>query len=96
MPLLELTPDVMRAKADEMRSLRAAQADIMRQLRILILNLDAEWKGEAQSAFVAKFLSMNQKTAEFSAVLERYAALLSACADKADATDSELLRILGA
>ena len=58
MAIIQITPEVLNSKANEVRSLKSQHDDTMAKLRSLVLSLNETWKGEAQDAFVAKFESM--------------------------------------
>ena len=58
MAIIQVTPEVLNSKANEVRSLKAQHDDTMAKLRSLDLALNGSWKGEAQDAFVAKFERM--------------------------------------
>lgn len=76
MAIIQVTPEVLTSKANEVRSLKAQHDDTMAKLRSLVLALNETWKGEAQDAFVAKFESMQNSFTSFSEMLEGYAKLM--------------------
>lgn len=91
MATLSARPEELRTRANELEALRQQQLDIMKRLRILVMSLSDSWKGEAQEAFVQKFLSKNQDMNNLSSVLEQYITLAQQAADRAEAVDNELL-----
>ncbi len=91
MATLSARPEEIRTRASELESLRQQQLDAMKRLRILVMSLSDIWKGEAQDAFVQKFLSHNQDMANLSSVLEQYITLAQHAADRAENVDAELL-----
>lgn len=90
MAIIQVTPEVLNSKANEVRSLRAQHDDTMAKLRSLVLALNETWKGEAQDAFVAKFESMQNSFTSFSEMLEGYAKLMDTAARELQNTDQSL------
>ncbi len=90
MAMIQITPEVLSAKASEVRSLKSQHDDTMARLRTLILSLNDTWKGEAQNAFVAKFEGMQGNFTSFSNMLEEYAMLMDTAARELEATDQRL------
>lgn len=94
MSTLSVQPGEIRARANELEVLRQQQLEIMKRLRILVMSLSDNWKGEAQDAFVQKFLSRNKDMNDLSDVLRQYITLAQQTADRAEAIDDELLRVI--
>lgn len=92
MTQLTVSPDQLRASAQELEKLRKEHLALMKQMRILVMNLSDIWKGEAQDAFTQNFLGKNQTMNDVSTVLSQYAALMKQAADEAETMDSTLLR----
>ena len=90
MAIIQVTPEVLNSKANEVRSLKAQHDDTMAKLRSLVLALNETWKGEAQDAFVAKFESMQNSFTSFSEMLEGYAKLMDTAARELQNTDQTL------
>ena len=90
MAIIQVTPEVLNSKANEVRSLRAQHDDTMAKRRSLVLALNETWKGEAQDAFVAKFESMQNSFTSFSEMLEGYAKLMDTAARELQNTDQTL------
>lgn len=90
MAIIQVTPEVLNSKANEVRSLKAQHDDTMAKLRSLVLALNETWKGEAQDAFVSKFESMQNSFASFSEMLEGYAKLMDTAARELQNTDQSL------
>ena len=90
MAIIQVTPEVLNSKANEVRSLKAQHDDTMAKLRSLVLALNETWKGEAQDAFVAKFESMQNSFTSFSEMLEGYAKLMDTAAQSSAASDQSL------
>ena len=90
MAIIQVTPEVLNSKANEVRSLKSQHDDTMAKLRSLVLGLSETWKGEAQDAFVAKFESMQSSFTSFSEMLEGYAKLMDTAARELQNTDKSL------
>ena len=90
MAIIQVTPEVLNSKANEVRSLRAQHDDTMAQLRSLVLALNEPWKCEAQYSFVDKFESMQNSFTSFSEMLEGYAKLMDTAARELQNTDQTL------
>lgn len=85
--LTQITPELLRAQAGEVRKYKTEQDQIMKQLRKLILSLNEDWKGEAQNAFVEKFNSMDYALKDLKRVIEEYACLMETAAREAEEKD---------
>lgn len=90
MAIIQVTPELLNAKANEVRNLRATHDDTMAKLRTLVMSLNENWKGAAQDAFVAKFESMQSSFTNFSETLEGYAKLMDTAAKELQNTDQAL------
>lgn len=90
MALIQATPELLTGKANELRALKAQHDEEMAKMRTLIMGLNEIWKGAAQDAFVAKYESMQPTFANFSEMLEGYAKLMDAAAQKFEVTDTEI------
>lgn len=90
MAIIQITPEVLNAKASEVRSLRSQHDETMAKLRSLVQSLNETWKGEAQNAFVSKFESMQSTFTNFSEMLEGYAKLMDTAARELGIKDQEL------
>lgn len=90
MAIIQLTPELLNAKAAEVRALKSQHDDTMAKLRSLVLSLNEIWKGDSQDAFVAKFESMQGSFTSFSEMLEGYAKLMDIAARDFQNTDHDL------
>ena len=90
MAIIQVTPELLTAKAAEVRVLKSTHDETMTKLRNLVLALNENWKGEAQDAFVAKFESMQSTFTIFSEMLEGYAKLMDTAAREIQNTDQAL------
>ena len=87
MALIQVTPELLRAKATEVRNLRNEHDDSMTRLKSLVHALNEIWKGESQDAFVAKFDGMQSTFTNFSEMLEDYAKAMDAAANRFEQAD---------
>lgn len=90
MALIQVTPDLLTSKANELRGLKGQHDEAMTKMRTLIMGLNEVWKGDAQDAFVAKYESMQATFNNFSQMLEDYAKLMDTAAQKLQETDQSL------
>lgn len=92
MALIQVTPDVLRSKAGEVRKYKGQHDEVIARLRNLVNGLNETWKGEAQAAFVANFESMRNTFNNFSNMLEDYARRMDAAANQMEQTDAGLAK----
>lgn len=90
MALIQVTPDLLKGKAGELRGYRAQHEEAMRNMRNLMTNLNEVWKGTAQDALIAKYESMQATFTNFSEMLEDYAKLMDTAAMQLETTDNQL------
>lgn len=90
MAVIQVTPETLRSKAGNVRSYRAEHDETMAKLKNLIYGLNEIWKGDAQTAFLAKYESMQPTFENFSELLEGYAKLMDTAANELEATDQSL------
>ena len=90
MALIQVTPDLLNGKATELRGIKDEHDQAMARMRSLILGLNDIWKGDAQSAFVAKYESMQGTFTAFSQMIDDYATLMNTTAAKMQESDSIL------
>ena len=90
MALIQVTPDLLNGKANELRGLKSQHDEAMSKMRTLITGLNEVWKGDAQDAFVAKYESMQSTFTSFSQMLEDYAKLMDTAAQRLQETDQTL------
>lgn len=90
MALIQVTPDLLNGKANELRTYKNQHDEAMQKMRTLIMGLNEVWKGEAQDAFVAKYESMQPTFTNFSQMLEDYAKLMDTAAQRLQETDQSL------
>ena len=90
MALIQVTPDLLNSKANELRTYKDQHYEAMAKMRSLIMGLNEVWKGDAQDAFVAKYESMQPTFTNFSQMLEDYAKLMDTAAQRLQETDQSL------
>lgn len=90
MAVIQVTPELLEAKAKEVRNLRTQHDEVMAKMTTLIHSLNEQWKGEAQTAFVTKFDGMKSTFTNFSEMIENYAALMDTSARVIRETDQTL------
>lgn len=90
MALIQVTPDLLNSKANELRTYKDQHDEAMAKMRSLIMGLNEVWKGDAQDAFLAKYESMQSTFTNFSQMLEDYAKLMDTAAQRLQETDQSL------
>ncbi|MCI8401318.1 MAG: WXG100 family type VII secretion target [Lachnospiraceae bacterium] len=90
MALIQVTPELLTGKANELRGLKSTHDEAMSKMRTLIMGLNEIWKGDAQDALVAKYESMQTTFNGFSEMLEAYAKLMDTSAQKLQEIDTGL------
>lgn len=77
-----------------MRKYKRDQENYMNKIRRIVNDLDGNWKGDAQKAFVSKFQSMESVYKQFGDVLEQYADLADKAANEMQTVDNNIKRQL--
>lgn len=90
MALLEVRPEEMRSRAAALSAIGEEDQEIMRQMRAIVMSLEEMWRGTAQEAFVASFLSAGAQMTELSAIIENLAALMRQAALETENEDAAL------
>lgn len=90
MALIQVTPDLLKGKATELRGLKSTHDENMTKMKTLIMGLNEIWKGDAQDALAAKYQSMQSTFTSFSEMLEGYAKLMDTSAQKMEEADASL------
>ena len=90
MALIQVTPDLLKGKATELRGYKAEHDEAMNKMRTLMQNLNEVWKGDAQDALLAKYESMQGTFNQFAQMLEDYAKLMDTSAAQMAELDSSL------
>ena len=82
-----VNPSDLTAKSNQVRQYKESQHDIMNKITNLVMTLGEVWQGDAQNAFVSKYLSMQPVYDSFEEALEEFAALMEKVADEMVKTD---------
>ena len=77
---IHVTPDLLRGKAGELRTLRANHDENMAKMRSLIMNLEEIFGGQAKEGMFAQYESMQSTFTNFSNMIEEYAKFLDKAA----------------
>ena len=85
--VIEVSPELLRGKAKEVRDLKADHDDAIARLTSLVQNLNEIWKGKAQTDYVTEFESMKGTFEKFSNLLEKYANLMDDHANEMEGKD---------
>jgi len=72
MSVLNIHPDALEQRANELDQARAKDEELMRQMRSLVMNLDQVWQGDAEKAFVRKFQSRQKDMNQMQNCLKGY------------------------
>lgn len=90
MALIQVTPELLNEKANGLRQLKASHDEAMARMTSLINGLSDIWRGEAQTAYVEKFQSMQGVIHSFSEMIEEYAMFIDRAANTMAETDASL------
>ena len=94
MAIIQVTPEILRSKATELRGIKDEHDQAMAKMRTLILGLNETFKGAAHDAYVAKYEGMASTFTQFSQMIEDYAKMLDTTATSMETTDAESARII--
>ena len=86
---ISLSPELLKARAKEVRNLRGEYDETIRRLRNIVNALNEVWVGESQTAFVQMFEEAQPTFTEFSNGLEQYAATMDATVEEMVSKDQE-------
>lgn len=91
MAIIQVTPEMLRQKAQEVRSIKSSHDNIINNITSLVRNLNSQWKGSAQDTFLARYNEFNGSTfVTFSNMLEGYAKLMDTAANDLENQDKTL------
>ena len=90
MSLIQVTPDMLRARSGDVRRCRSENDANIQKLTTIVNGLSDVWRGGAQDAFVERFRSMEPTFRNFSEMLEGYAKLMDTAARELEQTDQAL------
>ena len=91
MSLVDIRPELVRSRAQQIESLRQNDMETLRKIRTLVLTLEDVWKGRSEEVFVNKYLSQQNSISELYNTLQEFVTLLNDASNKANTIDSELL-----
>ena len=94
MSFLNVHPDVLDQRANELEQARKHDEELMRQMRTLVMNLDQVWQGESEKAFVNKFLSRQKDMNEMQTCLKGYIKEAHNAASEARKLDQALKKLV--
>ena len=92
MSVLYVKPAQLREQASELEALRLQHLQLMKEMRILVMNLSDIWQGEAQEAFLNSFLAQSRTMNDLDNTLTKYIAVTQRAAEEAESADRDLLR----
>ena len=82
-------PDDLIEKSKQVRQLKNRHIDAMNHITNIVMTLGEVWQGEAQNAFVSKYLSMQPVYDSFQEALEEFAVLMEHFANDMKTADQE-------
>lgn len=80
MAIIKIDADTLRSKATEIRNMKATHDENIARMRALVTNLSGVFEGEAATAYVNQFESMQATFTSFSEMIEMFAAELDTTA----------------
>lgn len=90
MAIIQITPESLKSESTSLRTLKSEHEAEMKKLRQLVLSLNEQWKGEAQDAFVSKYMELQPQFTKFIELLEGHARLMDTSAQELENTDKAL------
>ena len=87
-----LSPEMLSAKAKEVRGLEAEQVEILKRLDDVINSLNEVWKGDSQTSFVEQYNGMKATLQKFTDIMEEYAVGMDNAVQAIQDKDQELAR----
>lgn len=82
-----VNPATMSEQSNQIRQYKETHNDVMNKITNLVMTIGEVWQGDAQNAFVSKFLSMQPVYDSFEKALEEFATLMDKVADEMKKTD---------
>lgn len=82
-----VNPSTMSEQSNQIRQYKETHNDVMNKITNLVMTIGEVWQGDAQNAFVSKFLSMQPVYDSFEEALEEFAMLMDKVADEMKKTD---------
>lgn len=90
MATIQVTPELLREKAKELRNYRTEHDEVIQKAKSLVNALPEQFKGEAAESFIQKFNGMESTFKSFSEMLESFAVKLDNNANTLENADKEL------
>lgn len=90
MAIIKIDADTLRSKATEIRTMKANHDENIARMRALVTNLSGVFAGEAATAYVNQFESMQATFTSFSEMIEMFAAELDTTANSFQEMDTTL------
>lgn len=90
MAIIKIDADTLRSKATEIRTMKANHDENIARMRALVTNLSGVFEGEAATAYVNQFESMQATFTSFSEMIEMFAAELDTTANSFQEMDTTL------
>lgn len=91
MATIQVTPEMLRNKATEVRTIKSNNDQIVANITTLVTNLNSQWKGTAQDAFSSRYNTFKSTTyVSFNEMMDGYASLMDEVASKLEQTDTTL------
>lgn len=90
MAIIKIDADTLRSKATEIRTMKANHDENIARMRALVTNLSGVFEGEAGTAYVNQFESMQATFTSFSEMIEMFAAELDTTANSFQEMDTTL------
>jgi len=87
---IQVTPDLLRGKSDELRGLKEEHEAVMLRITNLINGLNDQWTGPAQEAFVTSFTGMKPTFDNLVNILQGYSDLMGKAAQEYESTDQAI------
>lgn len=81
MAIIKIDADTLRKKATDIRNMKSNHDDNITKMRALVTNLSGVFEGEAATAYVNQFESMQATFTSFSEMIEMFAAELDTTAN---------------
>lgn len=82
-----VNPSDLKTKSNQVKQYKENHHDIMNKITNLVMTLGEVWQGDAQNAFVSKYLSMQSVYDSFEDALEEFADLMEKVADEMQKAD---------
>lgn len=92
---IRVDAQTLHSKANEIRNLKATHDENMARMKTLVTTLSDVFEGQAATAYVNRFESMQPTFASFSEMIEEFAVALDGVATTFTDTDTTLAGSLG-